>query len=100
MKNKLILLITVTMFIASCASQKKNDIAAVKAGDNSTKALAINDNKEKLVCKRIQKVGTHFKTKVCTTRAQREQDRINASRFTEKYEHIRTKNLVNDRSGN
>ena len=99
MKSKLVLLVVTIAFIVSCGSPKKNQIVAKKASDKSAKSLAKKDKDDKLVCTSTHRVGTHFKSKTCTTKASREKDQQNVNEIYDQHERIRTQTLTGDRSG-
>lgn len=57
--------LSVILFVSACATQSP------VAGENvssDTEKVASNDSDREIICKRTQKVGTHFKTKQCWTK--------------------------------
>lgn len=81
MKFTVLILLCLTMMACS----QKSDVIGVKSGDDyyaldhaAKDAVVNNDEESKLICRRTQVTGSHFKTKKCTTKAQLEKDRKNA----------------------
>ena len=52
------------LFVSACATQPQAD-----STDSSGQEVASEDTNDRdIICKRTQKVGTHFKTKQCWTK--------------------------------
>ncbi len=103
-----VLTIVVVLMLCACGSTpKKNEIVGVKQGDEyyavdhaAKEAIANEDSKEKLVCKRRQVTGTHFKSKRCTTASQAKREREETERSIERNRGALNKVLTEERKGN
>lgn len=70
--KKLIVLLCLTVFMVSCASNSgtKNKMANAEVSDHSKVVLADKDSKEKVICKQIKKTGSHRVTTVCQSQSE------------------------------
>ena len=80
---KKIILMMFCLTIMACS--QKSDVIGVKSGDEyyaldhaAKDAVVNNEDDTKLICRRTQVTGSHFKTKRCTTKKQLEVERKNA----------------------
>ena len=102
--KKYILLIGV-LTVSAC-SNKPTDILGVEsegeyfAVDHAAKAAIAHKNEnEKLVCKRVQKTGTHFRVKRCTTEAQLKADRARAQKMLDENADYITRRQIDSKGG-
>lgn len=58
-------ILSVILLVSACATQ--SPVAGENAQEDAEK-VASNDSDREIICKRTQKVGTHFKTKQCWTK--------------------------------
>lgn len=91
--------------LAAC-SNHKNDIVGVESGgekyalDHAAKAaVAKNNDKERLVCKRVQKTGSHFKVKRCTTASQLKADKERAKEILTERQLQETRRMTREKNG-
>ena len=99
MKIKAAIFVLIVTFMASGYAiagekEKQKDVQETKTAQGSetpqvTKAAEgadaeAEDDPNEWICKRVQKTGTRFKTKMCGTRAQWEESEKNAKDTTEK----------------
>lgn len=98
--------ILLTLFLVACGAPKKSQIIGVKSGgeyfavDHDAKeAIANNNTKERLVCKRHQVTGTHFKSKRCTTASAQKRERDRSEMGIEKNRGLINKILTESKKG-
>ncbi|MCW9027838.1 MAG: hypothetical protein OQJ80_02810 [Kangiella sp.] len=58
-------LLSLILLVSACATQ--SPVAEKNAPEDAEKVASEDSNRD-IICKRTQKVGTHFKTKQCWTR--------------------------------
>ena len=93
MNIKALILVMIVAFLASGYAvagdkDKQKDVQETKTVQGSETAQAAEEVVEEKdpnewICKRVQKTGTRFKTKMCGTRAQWEASEQNAKETTE-----------------
>ena len=97
----------ITLLALAACSNNKGNVLGVESGgeyyslDHSAKAaVAKNNDKERLVCKRVQKTGSHFKTKRCTTVAQLKEEKRRARDIIDERQIQTTRTLIDSKDLN
>ncbi|WP_154223525.1 hypothetical protein [Marinicella rhabdoformis] len=101
---KKITIVISILALAACSNNKGNVLGVESGGeyyslDHAAKAaVAKNNDDERLVCKRVQKTGSHFKTKRCTTVAELKAEKRRAKEILEERQLQETRRMVREKN--
>lgn len=102
MKKPLVLIII--LGLAACGSNP-NKVVAVKVGDDLYKpdrsaSMALDTgSKERIVCEKRIRTGSHRKERTCSTVAEKERERRAAQETITKNDTMNTRKLVQSKNG-
>ena len=90
--------------LTACGSNP-NKVVAVKVGDDLYKpdrsaAMALDTNsKEKIICEKRIRTGSHRKERTCSTAAEKARERKAAQETIDKNDTMITRKMVQDKGG-
>lgn len=80
---KPLVILGLALTFTGCATTSSSDSAAMASNNQKAVAEKEDDKKQKIICKRVQKVGTHFKKKQCWTAEAYAQEQENSRNVLE-----------------